>query len=215
MDSTSQKEKCSNNKRLFRKYFNKLKKKPNLNESDRGKEFYNNIFQDFLNKNDIKLYSRNSSYGAVFAERFNRTIRDLLKRPVFEQGDAKWIDILPTITKQYNNRIHSSTKLTPIQASLKKNEGYVYKKLLDKRNKIKPKFQINDLVRVADLKKTFSKGDTTNWSYKLYKITEINNDIIPSYKIDNLKERYNEALLKKTELTLKENNVVMKKLNLN
>ena len=102
------------------------------------------------------------------------------KKIVFEKGDAKWIDILPTITKQYNNRIHSSTKLTPIQASLKENEIIVYKNLLDKREKIKPKFQINDLVRVADLKKTFSKGDTTNWSYKLYKITEIVNDTIAS-----------------------------------
>ena len=190
------------------------KRKPNLIESDRGKEFYNNTFQDFLNKNNIKLYSRNSSYGAVFAERFNRTIRDLLKKIVFEHGDGNWIDILPTITKQYNNKVHSSTKLTPIQASLKKNEGYVYKNLLDKRKKVQPKFQINDLVRTADLKKTFSKGDTTNWSYKLYKITEIVNDTIPSYKINNLSERYIESLLKKTELTLKENNTVMKKLNL-
>ena len=190
------------------------KRKPGLIESDRGKEFYNNIFQDFLNKNNIKLYSRNSSYGAVFAERFNRTIRDLLKKIVFEQGDAKWIDVLPKITKQYNNRVHSSTKLTPIQASLKKNEGYVYKNLLDKRKKITPKFQINDLVRTADLKKTFSKGDTTNWSYKLYKITEIINDTIPSYKKEKLEERYNEALWKKTDLTMKENKDVMKKLNI-
>ena len=190
------------------------KRKPNLIESDRGKEFYNNIFQDFLNKNKIKIYSRNSSYGAVFAERFNLTIRNLLKRPVFEKGDGNWINILSTITKQYNNRIHSSTKLTPIQASLKKNEGFVYKILLDKRKKVTPKFQINNLVRTADLKKTFSKGDTTNWSYKLYKITEIINETIPSYRLDNLKERYNESLLKKTELTLKENNTIMKKLNL-
>ena len=188
------------------------KRKPNLIETDRGKDFYNNIFQDFLNKNNIKLYSRNSSYGAVFAERFNRTIRDLLKKIVFERGDANWIDVLPTITKQYNNRMHSSTKLSPKDASLKKNEGFVYKNLLDKRKKVTPKFQINDLVRVADLKKTFSKGDTNNWSYKLYKITEIINDTIPAYKIDNLKERYNESLLKKTDLTLKENNSVMKKL---
>ena len=198
----------------FENILTNSKRKPNLVESDRGKEFYNNIFQDFLNKNDIKLYSRNSSYGAVFAERFNRTIRDLLKKIVFENGDAKWIDILPTITKQYNNKVHSSTKLTPIQASLKKNEGCVYKNLLDKRKKVKPKFQINDLVRTPDLKKTFSKGDTTNWSYKLYKITEIVNDTIPSYKIDNLPERYNESLLKKTDLTLKENNTVMKKLKI-
>ena len=167
-----------------------------------------------LNKNNIKLYSRNSSYGAVFAERFNKTIRDLLKRPVFEKVDGNWIDVLQTITKKYNNRIHSSTKLSPKDASLKKNEGYVYKNLLDKRKKVKPKFQINDLVRTADLKRTFSKGDTTNWSFKLYKITEIINDTIPSYKIDNLTESYNESSLKKTELTIKENNSVMKKLRI-
>ena len=190
------------------------KRKPKLIETDGGKEFYNTIFQDFLNKNDIKLYSRNTSLGAVFAERFSRTIRDLLKKIVFENGDANWIDVLPTITKQYNNKVHSSTKLSPKDASSKKNEGFVYRNLLDKRNKIKPKYKIGDLVRTADLKKTFSKGDTTNWSYKLYKITEIINDTIPTYHIDNLPERYNEALLKKTELTLKENDNVMKKLNL-
>ena len=64
------------------------KRKPNLVESDRRIEFYNNMFQDFLNKNHIKLYSRNSSYGAVFAERFNRTIKDLLNKPVFEKGEV-------------------------------------------------------------------------------------------------------------------------------
>ena len=165
----------------FEKIIISSKRKPNSIESDHGNEFYNNIFQDFLNKNNIKLYSGNTSFGAVFAERFNRTIRDLLKKIVFAHGDSKWVDILSTITNQYNNRIHSSTKLKPIRASLKKNERFVYKSLLDKRKGISPKFQINDLVRTADLKKTFSKGDTTNWSYKLYKITEIINDTIPSF----------------------------------
>ena len=104
--------------------------------------------------------------------------------------------------------------MTPIQPGLKKNEGYVYKNLLDKRKKNKQKFQINDLVRTADLKKTFSKSDTTNWSYKLYKNTEIINDTIPSHHIDNLKERYNESLLKKTDLSMNENDNVMKKIKL-
>ena len=199
----------------FENILTNSKRKPNLIELDRGKEFYNIIFQEFLNKNNIKLYSRNSSYGAVFAGRFNRTIRDLLKRPVFEKGDGNWIDVLQTITKQYNNKTHSSTKLTPTQASLKKNEGYIYENLLDKRKKVKPKYEIGDLVRTADIKKTFSKGDTTNWSYKIYKITEIVNDTIPSYKINNLKERYKESLLKKTDLSMKENDNVMKKLKIN
>ena len=54
----------------------------------------------------------------------------------------------------------------------------------------------------------------TKWSYKLYKISEIINHTIPSYKINNLPERCNKSLLKKTDLTLKEKDNVMKKLNL-
>ena len=190
------------------------KRNPNLIETDRGKKFYNGIFQNFLKKNNIKPYSRNSSIGVVFAERLKKSMRNLLKKFVFKRGDANWIDALPTITKQCNNRIHSSTKLNRIQTSLKKNEGFVCDKLLDKRKKLKPKFQVNDLVRTAVLRRTFSKGVTTNWSYKLYKISEIVNDTIPSYEIDQLSERYKEDLPKTLELSLKDKDV-MKKLNLN
>ena len=73
---------------------------------------------------------------------------------------------------------------------------------MDKRKKVKLNFQAKVPVRTADLKKAFSKGDTTNWSYKLYKITEFINDTIPRYKIDILPERYNESLLEKTDLTM-------------
>ena len=64
--------------------------------------------------------------GAVFEKMFNRTFRDIIKRPVLEQGDGTWIDTLPKMMKQHNNRIHPSAKITPIQGSLKKNERYVY-----------------------------------------------------------------------------------------
>ena len=104
--------------------------------------------------------------------------------------------------------------MTPIRDGLKKNEGFVYKNLFDKRKKIKPKYEIGNLVRTADLTKTFSKGDMTNWSYKLSKITEISKDTMAAYKIDNLPEKHNESLLKKTDLTMKENDNVMKKLNI-
>ena len=73
--------------------------------------------------------------------------------------------------KQQNNiinRVHNSTKLTPVQASLKMKEGYIYNKLLDKGKKKKPKIQVSDLLRTAELKHRFSKRDATNWSYKLY-----------------------------------------------
>ena len=79
---------------------------------------------------------------------------------------------------------------------------------------MKLKFQVNGLARVADLKRTFSKRNMTNFSYNLYKINQIINDTKPSYRIDNLPERYNEVLWKKTKLTMKENDRVLKKLNL-
>ena len=62
--------------------------------------------------------------------------------------------------------------------------------------------------------KVFSKGDSTNWSYNLYTITEVIHDTVPSYRINYLPGRYNQNLLMPTKLTLEENNQVMKKLNL-
>ena len=93
------------------------KRKPNLIESDRVKDFCNNISQNFINNNNIQQYSRNLSLGAVFVEKFNRGIRDLLKKPVFERSGSNWDDILPTITEQGNNPVHTSSNLTPIKAS--------------------------------------------------------------------------------------------------
>ena len=104
--------------------------------------------------------------------------------------------------------------MSATQASLKKNEGYVYKNLFDKQKKTKPKYEKGDLVRTADLKKTFSKGDTTNSSYNLYKISAIINDTIPNCRIDNLPERYKESLLKKTDFSMKQIDNVMKKLKI-
>ena len=40
---------------------------------------------------------------------------------------------------------------------------------MDKRKKFKTKYGKGVLVRTADLKRTFSKGDTTNWLYIYYK----------------------------------------------
>ena len=85
-------KKAQTKKESFENILISSKRKPNLIESGHGKKFYNNIFQGFPNKNIIKIYSRNSSYGAVFADRFNRTMKDLIERPVFEKDDGNWID---------------------------------------------------------------------------------------------------------------------------
>ena len=190
------------------------KRKPLKIESDRGTEFYNSIFQIFLKNKNIQLYSRYTDKGPSIAERVIRTIRNLLKKPVFLAGNADCLSELPSVIKKYNNTINHSIKMTPIQASKKSNERKDYSNLQDRRVRQQSKYKLGDLVRTADIKRVFSKGDSTNYSYKLYTITEVIHDTIPSYRIDYLPERYNEILLIPTKLSLEQNNQVMKNLNL-
>ena len=108
---------------------------------------------------------------------------------MFEKGNASWISELPSVIKKYNNTIHSSIKVTPNQASKKADEKEVCTNLQDRRVRQQLKYKLGQLVRTADIKQVFSYGDSTNWSYKLYTLTEVIHDTIPSYRINYLPER--------------------------
>ena len=104
--------------------------------------------------------------------------------------------------------------MTPNQAPKKSNKKEVFSNLKDKREVRKPKFKLGQFVRTSDIRKVFSKGDSTNFDYEIYTITHIIHDTIPTYRINYLPGRYNENLLLQTKLSLEENNRNMKKLNL-
>ena len=105
------------------------KRKPLKTESNRGAEFYNSIFQNFLRSKNIHHYSRYTDKGPSIAERVIRTIRNLLKKPIFLAGNADWLSELPSAIKQYNNTNHHSMKMTPTQASKKSNKKLVFSNL--------------------------------------------------------------------------------------
>ena len=67
------------------------KRKPLKIESDRRTVFYNSFFQNFLKLKNIHHYSRFTDKGPSIDERVIRTIRNLLKRPVFLAGNADWL----------------------------------------------------------------------------------------------------------------------------
>ena len=187
------------------------KRRPIKLESDRGKEGYNSIF---LKPENFHHYSRFTDKGPSIVERIIRTIRKLLKRHVFEKGNADWLSELSSVTKQYDKTIHHSIKMNPIQVFKKSNKKEVYNYLRDDRQKQKPKYKSGQLVRTADIKRVFSKGHSTIYSSKLYALTEVIYNTIPSYRINYLPERYNENLILPTKLSLEENDQVMKKLTL-
>ena len=163
---------------------------------------------------NIQHYSRFTDKSPSIAERVIRTIRNFSKNPMILAGKVDWLSEIPSVIKQYNNTIHSSVEKIPDQASKEKNEKEVYSNLKDNREVRKPQFKLGKLVRTADIKRVFSKGDSTKYSYNLYTITEIIHDTIPSYRLNYLPERYNENLLLPTKLSLEQNNQVMKELKL-
>ena len=163
---------------------------------------------------NIQNYSRFTDKGPSIAERVIRTIRNFSRKPVFLKGNADWLSELPSVIKQYINTIHTSTKMTSNQASKKTIDKLVQPNLKDNREIQKPKYKLCQLVRTSDFRSVFSNGDSTNYSCKLYTITEVIHNSIPSYRIDYLPKKYNENLLLPTKLSLEENNQAMEKLNL-
>ena len=153
----------------FKKLIETSKRKPEKVWSDRGKEFYNKTFLDFLKQNEIQIYSTHSDLKAVFVERFNRTLLDLIKEPMYIEGKACWLNHINSALDKYNNRVHTTTRMTPFEASNKPIDPPTFV------NKPKqPKFQVRDYVRVPDKRNICSKGYTTNWNRELFKIQKIN-----------------------------------------
>ena len=146
----------------FKRLIEKAKRKPDKIWSDRGKELYNKTFLDFLKQNEIQIYSTNSDLKAVFVERFNRTLLDLIKKPMYIEGKACWLNHLDTAMEKYNNRVHETTKMTPFEMSINQKlipnntEGALRNNFKNKQ----PKFQVGDYVRVPDKRNLYSKGYT-------------------------------------------------------
>ena len=140
---------------------------------------------------NLQLFSRYTNKGPSIAERIIRTLRILIMKPVFEKVNADWLCELSAVFNEYNDTIQHSIKMTRVQAS-RKSKKIVYSNLKENRDVRKTKFHLGQIVRTAGIKKVFSEGDSTNFSYKLYTETEVIHDTIPSYRINYLTEKYNE-----------------------
>ena len=164
-------------------------RKPKYLWTDKGSEFYNKNFNDLLNKHNITLYSTENEEKSSVVERWNRTIKNKMWKKFTAQGNTMYLDILPEILKQYNNSKHSSIKMTPTEASKKKNEGTVYFNLHGNLKQLssKPKFQVGDKVRISKYKrKVFDKGYTENWTEEVFIIDKIQYTTPITYKLKDL-----------------------------
>ena len=220
----------------FKKLIETSKRKPQKVWSDRGKEFYNTTFLHYLKEQNIQIYSTNSDLKAVFVERFNRTLLDLIKEPMYIEGKACWLNHLDTALEKYNSRVHRTTKMTPFEMSTNNTAKLATQKLvpnLTGKNKLPkfqvgdfigastkgPRYQVGDFVRVPDKRNIYSKGHTTNWNRELFKIYKINNTNLVTYGLvdennELIEGKYYDQELLRSVFNFKSNNKTLESMNI-
>ena len=173
--------------------FQKLSKtsgrKPKMLWVDQGTEFYNRVFRSWLKDRDIEMYSVHNEGKAVVVERFNRTLKEWMWKYFSANNTHKYIDIIDTLVSLYNAKYHSSVKMKPKEASLKKNEARVYKNLYG--DVIEPpettsNFEVGDSVRISKKKAMFEKGYTPRWTEEIFKVYEVQMTNPVTYKLEDL-----------------------------
>ena len=92
-------------------------RKPNKIWVDQGSEFYNKSFKDFLKINNIEVYSTYNEGKSVVAERFIRTLKNKIFKHMTAISKNVYFDVLDDIVNKYNNTVHKTIKMKPIDVT--------------------------------------------------------------------------------------------------
>ena len=156
-------------------------RKPNKIWVDQGSEFYNKSFTDFLKINNIDMYSTFNEGKSVIAERFIRTLKNKIYKHMTAISKNVYYDALDDIVNKYNNTVHRTIKMKPIDVT---NDSFA--EYNEESNKKDPKFKIGDHVRISKYKNIFAKGYTPNWSEEVFIVSKINNTVPWTYVISDM-----------------------------
>ena len=192
-------------KSCFQKIFKQ--RKPKFIWSDQESAFFSKEMLKFFENNNVKIYHTYSNLKAVIIERFNRSLRELMMKSFVKNNNTVWYNILPELIKTYNNRYHRTIKMKPINVN-KTNEKYIKNTVYnyDIINK-KPKYKINDLVRISlKRRELFDKPtDNIKWNEELFKIYKINKSNVISYQLKDMNDEIIKGIFYDKELQLTKN----------
>ena len=178
------------------------KRKPEKLRTDKGTEFINESFQQYLKKQGIQFYTATNEPKAAVVERVNRTLKSKLYRYFKGVNSLRYIDVLQDIVDSYNNTYHRSIGRSPATVSLL-NVGQVRSKLYGKIERSKPKrfkFKVGDHVRLSLRKRLFKKGYKMNWTEEIFQIVNRLPRTPVVYEVRDLLERPIEGVFYEKEL---------------
>jgi hypothetical protein len=180
-------------------------RKPDHIWVDEGKEFYNKHMDEWIKENNINRYSTHGEHKSAVVERFNRTLKTIMWKRFTAENTRNWIDMLDKLLFQYNNKKHSTIKMTPTEASQMHDPEKQYK------------FSVGDHVRISRIKGTFEKGYLPNWSEALYTVHEVKRTDPITYIIKDMNGEiitggfYTEELQKSNQEVFRIEKVIRKK----
>lgn len=156
-------------------------------QTDNGNEF---MLGDFYQSKGVrhltsKAYTP-SSQGVV--ERFNGTLKTMIKKAQEINGTRLWIKMLPQLVNNYNTSLHSITKRSP---DLIENMDREAVKNIENSHRISPLerqlnfyeklIEVGSKVRVKLKKSAFDKKSSDNYTDEIYTVVQV---IIPKKKFN-------------------------------
>ena len=130
----------------------KSKRKPQMPWTDKGSEFISKHFKDLLKKEGIKLYHTKNEEKFSAVERWNKTMKNRMWKMFTVNNNPVYWDKIDKLVNDFNNERHCSVKMSPVEASKKKNENKAWSNLYGDSIYLKPgkaKFAIGDHVRIS------------------------------------------------------------------
>lgn len=191
--------------KAFEIVFKKTKRRPLNVLSDRGREFVNNKFINFLKKYSINFYTANDpATKASVCERFIRSIKSIIYKYFTYKKTKKYIDVLDKLVDIYNNRKHRSIGRSPVDV----NENNILSvwKFMTKNypktifNEKRVKFNVGTFVRISNPKQTFDKGYKKQWSDEIFLVHKVILSYPHTYKLTDLNGELIEGKFYEAEL---------------
>ena len=145
-------------------------RKPEKLRTDKGTEFLNESFQQYLKKENIQFYTANNEPKTSVVKRVNRTLKSKLYSYFTAFNSLRYIDVLQDLVDSCNNTYHRSIGRAPATVSLL-NVGTVRTKLyggITSTASIRFKFHVGDHVRLSLRKRLFKNRYKMNWTEEIF-----------------------------------------------
>lgn len=155
-------------------------------ESDKGKEFWNRPCRKFFAQKGMNHYSSESEYKASVVERLNRTLKNRLYRIFTYRNSFKYVDILNSVLKAYNDSVHKSTGFPPSRVT-HQDESVIFERLYGYQKLADHGFRVGDQVRISKAKKAFKRGYLPNWTEEIFEVYKCFAKNPPTFVLRDLK----------------------------